>query len=137
MCEALFFVVDRVHPDPYMDVQNFKRGDVIVVEPDGHVWGTDELSNPDWRILKLPNVSVLQAQSFLSEEVDTDPQKPSRMLQKRGFKLDVDAATLPAAVKTWLLDKTRAAPTFTVNFTPAQFITFKKKRDRRADPNIA
>lgn len=33
-----------------------KRGDIIVVMPDGHLWGTAELSNPEWRIIRLPGV---------------------------------------------------------------------------------
>ena len=35
-----------------------KAGDVVVIVPDGHQWGREEVSNPDWRVLQLPGLAA-------------------------------------------------------------------------------
>lgn len=136
MCVIVFFVKDRTNPNPFIDAKCYKRGDVIEVLPDGWQFSPAELSNPEWRILSLPNVTVAQASHLMSGEVDADPLKPSRMLQRRGVKFDLDDVALPAAVKTWLLDDRRTTPIASRAFTAAQFLAFVKQRPRRADPAV-
>lgn len=138
MAELLLRVVDKSNPDdPYKDVKLTKRGDVIVVMPDGWAWGAEELSNPQWRILKWPALSMSAASAFLSPEIDTAPQPvgDNPMLQRRGFSFDLDAAIIPAGLRTWLADDTRAAPFFTVpaNITLAMV---RKKKSPRPDPTV-
>lgn len=135
MCEALIRVVDKTNADPYFDAQCTKRGDVIVVVPDGWSWGHEELINSDWRVLKLPNVSELQAASFLAPEPETNPKKPSRVLQRRAFKFDLDDANLPAELKAWLQDGARNQPTFAAALTGAQLNAFRKAKPKRSDPS--
>jgi hypothetical protein len=43
MAELLVLAVNRTHPDPEQDRKGLhKKGDIIVVKPDGHVWGAGE-----------------------------------------------------------------------------------------------
>jgi hypothetical protein len=43
MAKALVKAVDFVHPDPDTDRRGaHKRGDIILVRPDSHIWGTAE-----------------------------------------------------------------------------------------------
>lgn len=124
MCELAVMIVDRSVDDPYVDVKAYKTGDVITIQEDGWPWSAAELTNPDWRIVHLPNVSVSQAMAFVSAEPETDPQNPSRMLQRRGHRLDLTSLTLNANVRT----------TLSLNF--GQLMARKVKRAERQDPNV-
>lgn len=134
MAELLVRVRDKTSPDIYKDVRLTKRGDVIVVMPDGWTWGSGELTNPDWRILKLPNVSVEEASAMLGGELPIDPQAPSRTLQRRAFSFDLD--NLPQSVAGFIADDTRKTPALTVNLTLAQFRGLKKRKEAKQDPAI-
>lgn len=138
MCELLVRVKDKVSPDPYRDVKLTKRGDVIVVMPDGWAWSSEERTNPDWRIFKWPSESIANASALLSPELPIGqwPENaPDPMLQRRGFCLDVNFATLPQALKNYLADDSRAQAFFNV---PAQvtIAALKMKRAKRPDPNV-
>lgn len=56
MAEILLRVVDKTNEDKALDALCSKRGDVIVVKPDGWPWGTEELKSDVWRVVKLPGV---------------------------------------------------------------------------------
>lgn len=97
MAELLVRVVDKVNNDSvYLDAKCLKRGDVVVVCPDGWVWSDLERKNPDWHIVKVPGMSMSEAQAFTSPEIG-DP-KLNLMLRPRAFKVDVD--TLAKAEKS-------------------------------------
>lgn len=136
MCELLVRVVDKTNPDdPYLDAQLTKRGDVICVQPDGWPWGTEELKNPDWRIIKLPGVNPEALAAFLSPEIDTDPAQPSKVLQRRAFKLDLDHAVLADAASV-LADGERKHATKALALTAAQIIRAMVRKPARIDPNV-
>lgn len=136
MCELLVRVVDKTNPDdPYLDAQLTKRGDVICVQPDGWPWGTEELKNPDWRIIKLPGVNPDALAAFLSPEIDTDPTQPSKVLQRRAFKLDLDHAVLADAASA-LADGERKQATKALALTAAQIIRARVRKPARIDPNV-
>jgi len=110
MCEILLRVASKVNEkDVYLDTKLTKRGDVIVVKEDGWMWGKEELTNPDWRILCLPHVTVSDASAWLAPEFDTDPTQPSKTLQRRQFRLDIDSATFDG-IRVFLDDASRTAP---------------------------
>lgn len=134
MCEMLVRVVDKVNSDPYLNAKCTKRGDVITVQPDGWVWGKEEQKNPAWRIVKLPGVPVSQASAFLSPEIETSPENPSRMLQSRGFRLDVD--NLPASVVPVMADAKRRNPTARTRLTTHDLAALKIAKSPLADPNV-
>lgn len=114
-----------------------KQGDVIDVHPDGWTWGLCELGNavqgnPNgnhnfFRIVKLPNVTVSQAGTMLSPEVDVDPLNPSPYLQYRAFFLD--KTKIPGGVlQTYWNDDTRSVPFISMPYTAAQLNTIVTQR---------
>lgn len=92
--ELLVQVTDKVNADFYLNCQCPKAGDVIAACPDGWVWGTQELANPDWRILVVPDLSPQDASTLTVPEKPVDPLHPSATLQYRAFFIDL---THPAA----------------------------------------
>lgn len=90
MCELLIRVADKMNDDPFKDAKCTKRGDVIHVAPDGWPWGNEEKTLPFYRIVRLPGVPLEEAQALLGPELDDDPRNPSRVLQRRAFRLDLD-----------------------------------------------
>lgn len=139
MAELLTRVIDKVNAeDFYQDCQCSKRGDVIVVQADGWLWGKDELSLPEYRVLQVPGLSVSEAEAMLSPELDTDPTHPSLTLQRRAFHLDLSIVLkhLPA-LATELATGVRAArPLSHPNFTAAVFRLAKQRKASIADPRI-
>lgn len=87
-------VVDKVNgDDPAKDARCLKRGDVVVVCRDGHPWSQLELDNPEWRIVKVPGMSLeegelLTARPFVLPGLgDTT--------KRRAQSLDLDSAVGP------------------------------------------
>jgi hypothetical protein len=74
-----------------------KRGDVIVCCPDGWAWSPAELTNPDWRILSVPNLPQAEADSLTAPEAG---DRAVNVMRKRGMSLDLDG--LPAGTKARL-----------------------------------
>lgn len=136
MCELLIRIRDKVNADPYLDAKCTKRGDVIVVLEDGWGWAQGELTNPDWRILRVPAVTVGQAAAFVTPEVDTDPAHPSRVLQRRGFRINLEGIAINGAWTAWIADDTRAAPARTLSATLAQLTALRVKKPALIDPNV-
>lgn len=132
MAELLVRVRDKVSPDPYLNVRLTKRGDVIVVMPDGHDWAADELRNRDWRIVKVPGLSMVEAEAMTVEEPH-DPER-SRMMLRRWFRLDVDSVDLPQRARQVIADDSRAAPTF--DLTLQQLRAAKLQKSPVADPAV-
>lgn len=54
-------------------------------------WGTMERTLTQWRILRLPNVNIDRASVLMAPELDSDPMKPSLVLQARMRGLSLDA----------------------------------------------
>jgi hypothetical protein len=105
MAELLVRVVDRVGANVYQDAKLTKRGDVIAVCPDGWPWGTTELANPEWRIVRVPGVAPEALAYLTAEEIESAETKGSRVLQRRAFKFDVDATAIGKAGLREFFDK--------------------------------
>lgn len=61
-------------------------GDIVVIKPNGWEWGREE-TLPNYYIVKVPNVTVEQAQYAVESLTDTtDPDNPV-MLKKRRYKI--------------------------------------------------
>jgi hypothetical protein len=146
MAEIVVVVKDKVNKDFYLDCGCYKRGDVIEVREDGWPWGTIDRSNPDWRIIKVPQHSVAELAAFLAREKDTDPKNPSRTLQKRHFKLDIDNPALPQELKDLVADDSRQVEVAVNDATTAaaaqaqlptfSLLTFKVQKPPIADPAV-
>lgn len=130
--EALLRVKDKKNLNSEtLDARLTKRGDVIVVVPDGHNWGKEELTNPDWRIVKVPAVTVEEAAPCLEPEDEFGSPSWTPMSQRRKTMINADHVNLPQAFKAWLVDDTRAQPTFTLSITKQQFADIKALRPTR------
>lgn len=136
MAEMLVRVVDKInHDDPYLDVQCTKRGDVIVVVADGHVWGVMEQLDPQYRIVKMPGVAMDDVASLLAPEPETDPQNPSRMLQRRLFKLALD--DMDAPTRAYLAEGRRnRKPVHRLNIGSAALLALRVRKAALPDPNV-
>ena len=64
MCELLVKAKDGFNLDPVKDLGRYKRGDIVVVMPDGHTWGTKECP-PDFLVVKVLGLSVLDAKAYV------------------------------------------------------------------------
>lgn len=139
MAEFLIRVKDKINPDFYMDCGCTKRGDVIVVQPDGWNWGKEEKSLPFYRIIRHSGVSVSEASQFLAAELPIDPLNPSRTLKRRAFKMDIDFASLPAGLKNFLKDDTRATPILDITgagVAKAALLALKVDKGLTPDPAV-
>lgn len=114
MAEMLVRVVDKVNEDFYRNLRCTKRGMVIVVVPDGHVWSTQELTNPDWRIVKILGVPVHAVSEFVNGVPSDESNPHNKTRQRRAVKLNLDHPSLSAEVKAFVQDATRVVPFFTV-----------------------
>lgn len=78
----------------------YRRGDPVVVMPDGHEWGKEERL-PKFYVLQIPNLPVKDAKKYIESEVDNiDPEKPA-VLTRRLFTIKVD--DMPEPFKSGLL----------------------------------
>ena len=88
--QLLVRVVDRISKDPTRNLQLTKRGDVIAVKPDDADWGTEELTNPEWRIISVPDMTAAEAAALMTQELPP-LGNPGQPVMKRAFRLDLDA----------------------------------------------
>src|SRR5690349_729658 len=102
MAEVLVRLVDKINEDFYLNCQCTKRADIIVAEPNGWPWGKEEFNDPRYMIVKSPNVSLDEAQTFCAPELPVDPANPSKTLQKRCFRIDINNTSIPTPIRTLL-----------------------------------
>jgi hypothetical protein len=105
--------VDKMTPEQKRQYESRSQyGDVIVVRPDGHKWGTKECP-PDYVVVKIPEMSYEEARKYeesLHEEVtgkDGQIEKLLLRVRKHKFlKADVESAQLGS--ESMSLSKTQA-----------------------------
>jgi hypothetical protein len=93
--EMLIRRVDKINPNS--DVQNArctKRGDVIVVQPMGFDWSDAEINNPDWILIKVADLSLGDAETFLLPESPLGEREAQPLLKRRAKSIDLDGLTL-------------------------------------------
>lgn len=129
MAELLIRVVDKVGTDVFKDAALTKRGDVIVVRPDGWNWGIQELANPEWRIVSIPDMPMVEAEAMLAMEPG-DRSVPN-VLQARMFKFDLDA--LPGVHGNKMKGDRKHDK---ITLTRAILSTTKKQKDKRINPFV-
>jgi hypothetical protein len=110
MSELLVRVRDRAGHNPKL----CGEGHVVVVCRHGWKWSRLEQTNPDWRIVRVPDMTEEEASTLLSSQ----KEHPEWFdCARRAFWLDPDA--LPADLRTWWLDDSRAEP---IKIIPKQMI---------------
>lgn len=86
MAELLIRTIDKTADNVDQDRLLSKRGDVIVVEPDGHNWGAQELTSDFWMIIKVPGVEVEMFNDLLIPQISITGIQVRR--RSRGINLD-------------------------------------------------
>lgn len=106
--EFLIRIRDRGGVDPVKGIGDSKAGDVIAACPDGWVWTVAELKSPDWRIVRAPLTQV-EVDGLLAHGAGDPSTGP---VYKRKMRVNFSLGGLPAAIRNWALDDTRATPIF-------------------------
>ena len=87
MCEILLRVVDKVNLDNiYLDAMCTKFGDVIAVMENGGSWGSEDKTNPDWKIISIPDMPVSEALIYMegdNSDIVVVPRK-----RNKGMSID-------------------------------------------------
>lgn len=130
MAEFLVMTNPFKNSDPYLDVGLVKRGGVITWQADGWAWSQTELTNPNWRIIRVTGISDAEANAMLTSEPG---DATNRMLQIRAFAMNLDLGSLPKAVTDFIKDDSRSTPIGVV--TLAQVRAIKQQNPPVADPN--
>lgn len=137
MAELYVRIVDKIHKDFYINCMASKRGDVISILPDGAQWGTEDLRHTDYRIIKFPGIKPDLLDGFLAEELETDLKNPSKTLQFRGWKFDLDTVALDKQENDiYLKDDKRQGDSITLNYSLDQVLALQIKKQPIQDPHI-
>lgn len=96
MAEFLIKAIDATHSDPEKDKRGcYKRGDFVVVMPDGHEWGKEERL-PKFVVVKIPGLSVETAKKYI---LSHDEPRPATRIWS---KLDWDEALISGEYQEFL-----------------------------------
>jgi len=127
--ELLIRVKDTTNPDPVLDLECSKRGDVIAAKPDGWAWGARELDNPDWRIIRVP-ITPEEARALVEPEAIPKLELgESHVRAYRKRRLALSAAALAA-----IADEDRSQP---IRSAPAALVRSAiATKPRVRDPRI-
>ena len=127
MAELLIRVVDKVNDSPAKNQLCFKAGDVLHVAADGWQWGTEELANPAWRILKLPGMDPALFRDLLDAQYATVNGR-SKMTLKRAKCIDVSDAVVQQYIDSGHI--------ITIELTAAQQAFLTKKLTKAQAPVV-
>lgn len=88
--ELLIRIIDKPKSGNIaVDSSRTTTGDVIAFASDGHIWGREEVRNPDWRIVSVPGMLRVEAEAMIGTELP-ESFSPNRLLRKRQFTLDIE-----------------------------------------------
>ena len=131
--DVLFWASDKESSgDAELDALAYKRGDVITIQASPWAWSARELSRPEWRIVRLPNVEPIDLRELILPEFEALAVENPRMRRMRRSRLRVELATLPAPLRSWLADNTRAQPVRSFNLTRADILAWIEAKTPRA-----
>lgn len=95
MAEFLIKVSDNMHNDPVKSLRGcYKRGDIVVVMPDGHAWGKEE-GLPLFYIVKVPGLSVALVRNLLAGEPDFLDPTGKGIIKRRAWTLNLSLVPAP------------------------------------------
>lgn len=120
---------DKTNPnDAILDAMCHKQGDVVVVVPDGHPWTEKEKTNPDWRIIRVPNLpNDLQYQA-----TEPGPEKPGMLKQRNKYTLDLTSPHVTTAFQQYFADNTRAQAIYETSLPTQNLYDLRKERPDRS-----
>lgn len=74
------------HPDADVDAGRYERGDVIAALPIDHMYSDREINNPNWKILKIEDLTIEEGGLLTEPQVSFD----GTFLRKRDMKLNLN-----------------------------------------------
>jgi len=95
--ELLLRVVDKIGATDYQDAGLTKSGDVIAIHMAPGPWGSEELTNPDWRIIRV-DIPATLIDSLVAIESGSFAYRLNR---KRIYQLNIDS--LQKSIKDTIL----------------------------------
>lgn len=97
MAEILIKAISVTNSDAAKDLRGcYKRGDPVVIKPDGHEWGAEERL-PKFVVVRITGVTVAQVEKYLqAHEIDGVVQR------RRLYRLLLD--DVPLAIRNQLRD---------------------------------
>lgn len=110
----LFCIRDDKTGSPYKWTKRAQAFDVICAKPTGYVWGLQELNNPNWRIMEIPQLTEQLVAKYLAREATSLPPleiPQQNTLQYRGVGVDFSQVN-NAQLTAFLADNTRAVKVF-------------------------
>ena len=126
MAELLVCVRDREGHNPHL----IGEGHVIVVCADGWEWSHLEKSRPDWRIVAVPGIAMLEAKAL------TTPQKAhSDFFDPACRHFWLDPSKLSPEFQAWWADDSRTIYAFAL--TPEEVSLAKTLEPLYDKPNTA
>lgn len=126
--QVLLRVTDKINTnDPKLDAKCLKRGDVVVIVDDDHNWGTQDLTNPDWRIIKAPNMTQETADLIMQEQADF-AEANTDLLKRRKFSLDFSSPTFSPSLIAFLTDNNRPTPIYETTIADADIFALAKEK---------
>jgi hypothetical protein len=126
MAEFLIKAIDATHSDPEKDKRGcYKRGDFVVVMPDGHEWGKEERL-PKFVVVKIPGLSVETAKKYI---LSHDEPRPAT---RTWNKLDWDEALVSGEYQEFLSQPSEIGQSTsqeTVRVSAEKWIEMKETND--------
>jgi hypothetical protein len=109
MAELLIKARNAQHADPDIDRQGcYKRGDIVVVMPDGHEWGAKE-GLPNFVKIKIPGLDHETVRELIDEQREDDAgtllfddDGQPILFRRRRWRLLVDS--IPTTIRNQLRD---------------------------------
>lgn len=99
MAELLVKAVSATHWNLDKETRGcWKRGDPVVVMPDGHIWGSLE-GLPRFVLIKVPGIGVERVEKYVSPRLEADGTTP---ISRRLWRIRWD--DLPTQAKNKLRD---------------------------------
>ena len=110
MAEFLIKAISATHADTNKDKRVcYKRGDIVTIMPDGHVWGKEE-GLPKFVVVKIPGLTVDAAKKY-AEPSYVLGNESFGLAERRKWRVLVDS--IPTNIKNQLL--TNGQVTVTLN----------------------
>jgi hypothetical protein len=123
VAEILVRAANNVHADPNVDARAmWKRGMMVAVKPDGHIWGAEEV-RPAFVYIKIPLIDVSRCQKYLSDYIGVDGEPVRRRLWQ------IRVVDMPAAARNKLANTGQLIIKATADYTGAFDYTWAQVKE--------
>lgn len=133
--ELLVRIVDKPRSGKAdVDAQRTTAGDVIAALPDGHIWGREEVRNPEWRIIRVPGMQRAEAEALTAPELP-EAFAPNRLLRKRQTTIDIEQLDIMEGGAI-LADRSATPKGIDAVVSPANFRACRSLKPKLTDPRF-